>query len=71
MKRFLAVFCVMIMFVSMASVCVTAAGDGVTFSDIETYTTKNKLSAAPLTFEAVINVPKAISGRAGVIFGNY
>ncbi len=71
MKRFLAVFCAVIMLVSAAAVCVTAAGDGVTFSAIETYTTENKLSAAPLTFEAVINVPKSISGRAGVIFGNY
>ena len=71
MKRFLAVFCTVIMLASLVSVCVTAAGEGITFSAIETYTTKNVLSSAPLTFEAVINVPKSISGRAGVIFGNY
>lgn len=71
MKRFLVVFCVLIMLMSTASVAVTAAGDGVTFSAIETYTTKSTLSAAPLTFEAVINVSKSITGRAGVIFGNY
>jgi|GEM_PF-942122 len=44
--------------------------DGVTFRK-ETLHTVGTLAAAPKTFEAVVQVPTDITGRGGVIFGNY
>lgn len=72
MKRFLSLACAAILLCGMLAMPLTAhAADGATFSSVETYTTESAVSAAPLTMEAVIKVPKSISGRAGVIFGNY
>ena len=47
-----------------------ATSSGVSFAANRTYTLPSSLKTAPLTFEAVINVPKN-TGRAGVIMGNY
>ena len=47
-----------------------AVTEGISFAANRTYTLPASLKTAPLTFEAVINVPKG-AGRAGVIMGNY
>ena len=47
-----------------------AVTEGISFAANRTYTLPSNVKNAPLTFEAVINVPKG-AGRAGVIMGNY
>lgn len=49
---------------------VETTSEGVSFNSSKTYTLPSDFKTAPLTFEAVINVPKG-TGRAGVIMGNY
>lgn len=41
------------------------------FTSADQTTVEGELSAAPHTFEATIQVPKSMVGRAGVIVGNY
>lgn len=45
--------------------------DALVFNAEETYLTKKKLGLEPYTFEAEIFLDKSLTGRAGVIFGNY
>ena len=45
--------------------------DGTTFDSETLHTIDGALSATPYTMEAVLCLPKTLSGRGGVIFGNY
>ncbi len=54
----------------------SASGDvnkteGATFTASDSYTVSKHLEKAPLTVEAFLTLPKTLSGRGGVIFGNY
>ena len=48
-----------------------ADNDGMTFTSGTTYTVEKRPSLAPLTYEAVIKLPKDYTGRGGVIVGNF
>lgn len=48
-----------------------ADGDGMTFSANTLYSLSGTLEKAPLTFEAVIRVPKGYTDRAGMIISSY
>ncbi|MBR3967385.1 MAG: leucine-rich repeat protein [Clostridia bacterium] len=45
--------------------------DGWTFTASDNYKVSETISTWPKTLEAVINVPTSITGRSGVVFGNY
>ena len=45
--------------------------EGLSFDDNTRYVTSAPLGEIPLTFEAVLSLPKGYSGRGGVIVGNY
>ncbi len=45
--------------------------DGMDFAATELNRTDRVFSEIPLTYEAWVYVPKSVSGRAGVVFGNY
>lgn len=71
-KKILSLVCVCVLLFSLAvPFAVSTSAAGVTFTAIETYTTESPINKAPLTFEAKINIPASVTGRAGVIFGNY
>ena len=44
--------------------------NGLTFSAKETYDTVKNLTTMPKTFEAYFNLPKTVTSRAGLLFGN-
>lgn len=50
---------------------VAASSGGMTFSSSYTYETAEPLGDLPATFEATLMLPKGLSGRGGVIYGNY
>ena len=48
-----------------------ADDEGLTFTEYDLYKPVKTYAEAPNTFEAWIKLPKGMSGRAGVIVGNY
>ncbi len=72
MKKIISYVCMLALVAAMlVPFTAYAETDGVSFNSVETYTTESTIDAAPMTFEAVIKIPTSVTGRGGVIFGNY
>ena len=73
-KRVLATLTLVMMLMGalLAALPISAAGaNGMTFSQDVTYTVEKAITQNPNTFEAVIMIPTTVTGRGGVILGNY
>lgn len=70
MKRITAVLLALSILLSLP-LTLHAADQGMTFEAGTVYKSAEPLSQVVRTFEAVISVPNGLSGRGGVIFGNY
>ena len=70
MKKLALILMSLLMLVSLA-VPAMAADEGMTFSADKTHPINKDLAKAPLTFEAVIRLPKDYTARAGLILSSY
>lgn len=71
MKKFALIFAAILMFVLLMIPALAADDDGMTFTADKLYSLSKNLEKEPLTFEAVIRIPKGETERVGMIISNY
>ena len=67
--RIIAVLLVAVMLLSVPTFA--SEKEGMTFTATDRYATQKLITQTPMTFEAWVNIPTSVTGRAGVIFGNW